>query len=116
MYKKSKLTGIIELNGVVIIQDGRTDDWKKLVEFLSNGGEIKEVEQLEGDKPILLAAEIAALNAETKALLEPTDWALFRELDESANWKSVPESIKNERLSIRQKHDEKEQLIIAKYS
>lgn len=116
MYKKSKLTGIIELNGVVIIQDDRTEDWKKLVDFLAAGGEIKEVEQLESDKPILLAAEIATLNVETKALLEPTDWALVRELDESAGWKTVPEAIKNERLNIRQKQWEKEQLIIQKYS
>ena len=60
--------------------------------------------------------EITSINIETKALLEPTDWALFRELDESANWKAVPESIKNERLSIRQKQWEKEQEIIQKYS
>ena len=116
MYKKSKLTGIIEFDGIVVIQDDRTEDWKKLVDFLADGGEIKEVDQLESDKPILLAAEIAALNAETKALLEPTDWALFRELDESAGWKAVPESIKNERLNIRQKQWEKEQEIIQKYS
>ena len=116
MYKKSKLTGIIELNDIAIIQDDRTDDWKNLVEFLDAGGEIKEVEQLESDKPILLAAEIAALNAKTKELLEPTDWAVNRENDKTADYKLMPESIKNERLSIRQMQWEKEQLIIQKYS
>lgn len=56
MYKKSKLTGIIELDGFVIVQDDTTEDWKKLVDFLADGGAIEEVEQLESDKPILLAA------------------------------------------------------------
>lgn len=60
--------------------------------------------------------EITALNIETNALLEPTDWAVNRELDKSSGYKEMPDSIFNERLNIRQKHDEKEQLIIAKYS
>jgi hypothetical protein len=60
--------------------------------------------------------EISALNTETKALLEPTDWALVRELDESAGWKAVPQWVKDERLNIRQAQWEKEQKIIEKYS
>jgi hypothetical protein len=116
MYKKSKQTGVIELDGVVIIQDDRNESWQKLVEFLASGGEIKEVEQLESDKPILLTAEIATLNAETKALLEPTDWAINRELDKSSGYKAMPDDIFNERLSIRQSQWEKEQKIIEKYS
>ncbi len=60
--------------------------------------------------------EITALNIETKALLEPTDWAVNREQDRSSNYKAMPDAIFNERLNIRQKQWEKEQEIIQKYS
>lgn len=59
---------------------------------------------------------LAALNAETKALLEPTDWAVNRENDKTADYKLMPDSIFKERLNIRQTHWEKEQEIIKKYS
>jgi hypothetical protein len=68
MYERSKLTGNIYHNGILVIADDRLQDWNDYVLFVQNGGLVVEIEATPQEIAEAQAKEV--LENETKLYLK----------------------------------------------